>query len=82
MIFPISQSMLQALREPYKLSEHKGRAVFQCRRCATVFLITPVNLTAGNYEGLLSHATLCEGAGPKRGPLPARVQPFGARHER
>jgi len=78
MIFPISQKGLNELRRDYQLSELQGRARFQCRKCGIVFLLTPDNLTPNNFEGLSLHAATCWGE-HDRGPLPARVKPFGSR---
>ena len=82
MIFPISQQGLNQLRRDFALSELRGRAVFRCRRCNTVFVLNPENLTPNNFLGLSLHASGCAGE-HEPGVLPARVKPFGSDpHER
>jgi hypothetical protein len=76
-IFPISAPALNQLRRDYKLFEHNGRACFQCRKCAILFVLAPSSLTPGNFEGLSLHAAGCAGE-LAPGVLPARVKPFGS----
>lgn len=82
LIFPFSQVMLNDLRRHFSLHDLRGRAVFTCNRCKVAFVVTPSNVTPNNYDGLMAHALDHDVDGLAHGRLPARVRPFGTRHER